>query len=175
MAASSYPIPLDQFPPDLIQAVAQDAAAAADHVAVFLDALCLRGTNEGGTPVPLRLPYFFLLGLGAALRLLVWEQHGVQAHRDAGLPSADEAVRAVFRAVTAPEPLEEKERAATQLSYRVLAVFVERLAWNGRPLLGADLELGEADEDALVGALADFLWAHRHDQAQPDPANGGRP
>ena len=85
MAASSYPIPLDQFPPDLIQAVAQDAAAAAGHVAVFLDTLGLRCTNEGGTPVPLRLPYFFLLGLGAALRLLVWEQHGVQAHREGGV------------------------------------------------------------------------------------------
>jgi hypothetical protein len=175
MAASSYPIPLDQFSPDLIQAVARDAAAAADYVAVFLDALGLRGTNEGGTPVPLRLPYFFLLGLGAALRLLVWEQHGVQAHRDAGLPPADEAVRAVFRAVTAPEPPEEKERRARQLGCRVLAAFVERLAWSGQALLGADVELGQADEDALVDALARFLWACRHDGDGPGQTDRGKP
>jgi hypothetical protein len=142
-------------------------------VALVLDALGLRPTGDGAARVVLRLPTFFLLGLGAALRLLVWEQDGLHAHRDAGLPSAYEAIREAFQAVTAPEPLEEKERAATQLARRVLAVVVERLAWNGRSLLGADLELGEADEDVLVDALARFLWPHRHDGDGAAPTDGG--
>jgi hypothetical protein len=173
MAAA--PPPLDQFPPDLLQAVERDAADDADRVGQFLDALGLRPTGPGAARAPLRLPTFFLLRLGAALRLREWEQRGLRAHRDAGLPPADEALREVFRAAEAPEPLAAKEQAATQLAGRVLAVFAERMAWDGRPLLGADLELGEADEDALVDALAKFLWAHRHDGEGAGPTNRGRP
>jgi hypothetical protein len=169
MAASSCPIPLDQFPPELIQAVARDAAADAERVVLFLDALGLRSAGEGAAPIG--LPAYFLVGLWTALRLQTWEERGVRAHREAGLPSAREALREVARSIRAPEPLVVKERAANELACRVLAVFVERLAWDGPLLLDADLELGEANEDALVGALADFLWAHRHDAAEPRPAN----
>jgi hypothetical protein len=109
------------------------------------------------------------------LRLLVWEEAGLHAHRDAGLPSAQEALREVARWVVTPEPLAAKERAANELACRVLAVAVERLAWNGRPLLGADLQLGEADEEVLVEALAGFLWAHRHDGNGLGHHNRGEP
>jgi hypothetical protein len=175
MATPSCPFPLDLFPADLLQAVAQDAASDAERVAQFLDALGLRPTGEGAAAVPVRLPAFFLVGLGAALRLLAWEERGLHAPRDAGLPPAHEALREAFRAATASAPPQEKERAATLLACRVLAVFVERLAWSGRPLLGADVELGEADEDAVVDALADLLWAHRHDGggAGPRPTHRG--
>jgi hypothetical protein len=174
MAPSPCPVPRNELPPDLTRAVAQDAVAAAEHVARFLDVLGLRPTEEGGVRVPVRLPAFFLLGLGAALRLRAWEQAGLHAHRDAGLPSARAALGEVFQALTAPGPLAAKEEAARQLAGRVLDVFLRRLAWGGRALLDADLELGEADEDALVEALATFLWAHRHDGAAA-PTEGGRP
>jgi hypothetical protein len=173
MATTLPPPPFDQFPHDLLQAVAEDAADDADRVGQFLDALGLRPNGQGAARAPLRLPTFFLVGLAAALRLGEWEQRGLRAHLDAGLPSAAEATGEVFRAVEAPEPLAAKEQAATRLACRVLAVFVERMAWDGRPLLGADLELGEADEDALVDALADFLWAHRHDGDGAGPTNRG--
>jgi hypothetical protein len=166
-------IPLDQYPPDLVQAVAEDAAADAERVAMFLTDLGLRPAGEGTARVPLHLPLFFLLGLKTAFRLAVWERGGLHAHRDAGLPSAREVLREAFRMVTAPEPPEEKDRAATQLACRVLGVFVERLAWNGRSLLDADVELREADEDALVDALAKFLWTHRHDGDNAGPTKRG--
>jgi hypothetical protein len=162
MLAFSSPLALDQFPPDLIQAVVQKAASDAGRVVKFLDALNLRPTGKGGTRTPISLPAFFLVGLGAALRLLAWEYGGLNTHRDAGLPSADEALRQVFQSVASPEPVEAKVRAADQLAARVFTVFVERLAWNGRAYLDADLELGGVDEDALVEAVASFLWAHRH-------------
>src|SRR5262245_66603975 len=103
MVRSSYPPPLDQFPADLLQAVAQHAAADAERVVRFLDASGLRATRPG-TGVPSALPTFFLMGLGAALRLLLWEEAGLHAHRDAGLPSAQEALREVARWVIPPEP-----------------------------------------------------------------------
>ena len=77
MATPSYPTSLSQFPPDLVQAVAEDAAADADRVGQFLDALGLRPTGDGAAPAPLRLPSSFLIGLGAAMRLLAWEQRGL--------------------------------------------------------------------------------------------------
>ena len=171
--AAAPPDPLDQFPRDLLQAIEHAAADDADRVAQFLDSLGLRPTGPGATRAPLRLPTFFLVGLGAAMRLREWEQRGLRAHRDAGLPPADEVLREVFRAAEAPEPLAAKEQAATQLACRVLAVSVERLAWGGRPLLGADLELGEADEDALVDALSKFLWLNRRDGEGAGPTNRG--
>jgi hypothetical protein len=176
MAPYSGSLSLNQFPPDLIRAVAQNAADDADRVGQFLTAIGLRPAGEGAAPpAPLRLPTFFLVGLGAALRLLAWEQSGLHAPRDAGLPSAQEAISLVVRAVTGPEPILEKEQAASQLALRVLAVFVESLAWNGRALLDADLELGEADEEPLVEVLAQFLWAHRHDHGEATLTGGGLP
>jgi hypothetical protein len=174
MPAIPSPISLDQLPPGLIDAVAQEAASDAERVAAFLEALGLRPSGEGAARVPLRLPAYFLLGLGAALRLLSWEQSGLHVHRDAGLPSAHEALREVFWAVTAPAPLAEKALAADRLRGRVLGVFLARLAWSGRALLGAHLELGEADEGALVDALAQFLWANRHQGGGTAPMEGGR-
>ena len=173
MAAAPSESPINRFPPGLLQAVKHAAADDADRVAQFLDALGLRPNGQGAARAPLRLPTFFLVGLAAALRLGEWEQRGLRAHLDAGLPSAAEATGEVFRAVEAPEPLAAKEQAATQLARRVLGVLAQRLAWGGRPLLGADLELGEADEDALVDALSKFLWLNRRDGEGAGPTNRG--
>src|SRR3954451_7437938 len=160
MAVTPCPLPLSDFPPDLIQAVARDAARDADRVGVFLDALGRPPAGRRPQDPPLGLPADLLLGLGAALRLLLWEQQGIDAHRQAGLPPGRQALRDVFRAATGQADPEAAGRART-LPYRVLTLFVERFAWAGRPELGADLTLGPADEDALLEGLADFLWAHR--------------
>ena len=167
MTESSRPQFLPPFPPDLIQAVAHDAKADAGRVAQFLSGLGLQRGGDGVARVPLRLPAYFLVGLAAALRLFSWEQGGLRIHRDAGLPSAAEALQLVARSITTHEPVARKEQASRQLLCQILTVFVERLAWNGRALLEADLELGEADEETLVDALADLLWAHRHDTEGP--------
>ena len=161
--------PSSLLPTELVPAIARDAADDAQRVADFLDALGRRPTGEGADRAPLRLPCYVLVFLAAALRLWVWEQGGLFAHRDAGLPSADEAVRDLSQALLAPDALADKEMAARRLLRRVLCVFAARLAWGGRALLGADLELGEAEEDALVDALADFLWANRRHGAGPVP------
>ena len=154
MAVTPCPLQLPDFPPDLIQAVARDAARDADRVGLFLGAL--------GLAPPLPLPAAFLLGLGAALRLLLWEQDGIDAHRRAGLPPARQALRDVFRAAAGQADPGTAEQAKA-LPGRVLALFIEHFAWAGRAELGADLTLGPADEDALLEGLADFLWAHRPD------------
>jgi hypothetical protein len=143
---------IPDLPPDLVYAVALNADCDADWVGVYLAA--------AGLKPPLRLPTDFLLGLGAALRLYQWEQSGIHLHLAAGLPPAREALHEVLRAATGQAEPEAVERLKT-LSSRVLSLFVERFAWNGRVELGADLTLDPPDEDALLDGLADFLWDHR--------------
>jgi hypothetical protein len=56
-----------EYPAELVTAVAVAAARDAHRVCSFLDTLGIRANPE--TP----LPAGFLLHLGAALRMLVWE------------------------------------------------------------------------------------------------------
>lgn len=157
MATFPSPIDLSTLPADLVRAVALDAARDAESVAHFLDALGKTSVGRWLSQKPVRLPANFLLGLGAALRLLTWEQQGIQVHREAGLPSAREALRDAFHAVTDPEAATRTQR----LTARVLRLFVEHFAWNGRLELDAEVTLGEAEEELVLDTLADFLWAHR--------------
>jgi hypothetical protein len=144
---------ISEFPDELVAAVAEGAARDADHVVQFLRALGL----EASPTKPMHLPAAFLLELGAALRLFRWEYCGLHTHLDAGLPPSSQAIRDAFRHLDGSGPLE------MTLAYRVLVLFAERFAWSAREELDAQVALGEADEDALLEALADFLWEHRPD------------
>jgi hypothetical protein len=98
------------------------------------------------------------LYLGFALRLLIWEQCGLQVHRDAGLPPAREILRDVF--LSPGDPAAAARTA--QLPGQVMALFIQRFAWAGRRELGTAMVLDHVDEDLALEALADFLWNHRH-------------
>jgi hypothetical protein len=147
----------DNFPSTLIQAVTRDAERDADNVGVFLDHLGLR--PPPGQLLP--LPAAFLLDLGTALRLLLWERAGLHLHEVAGLPPARQALHDVLRSLrlyaTGALPLD----APATLAPRVLAAFVDHFAWHGRAELDADMLLSATEEDAVLDALADFLWAQR--------------
>ena len=148
---------IPELPAELVSAVTGEAYRDADRVNVFLKALGL--VPRAGRQ--LQLPATFLLDLGAALRLMCWEQCGVCIHLHAGLPSARQALLEVLRSLTT-EP-DSSGTSTSALPYKVMLLFVERFAWNGWPKLGADvtLELAHADEESLLEALADFLWEHR--------------
>ena len=49
------------------------------------------------------------------------------------------------------------------LARAVFEVSVTRFAWTARAELGPDVVMDPGNEDALVEAVARFLWAHRHD------------
>jgi len=155
-AVAAFALPnIPNVPGELVAAVAEDAARDADRVGQFLRTLGLGGSPDR----PVRLPAAFLLELGAALRLGDWEQRGLQVHREAGLPSAQQALRDVFQASsTSPGPAAAPHE---RLVYRIVVLFAERFAWNARVELDADIALDEADEEQLLEGLADFLWDHR--------------
>jgi hypothetical protein len=144
-----------QYPPELVQFVTEGAAWEADAAVLFLKTV-------GLAPQPgklCRLPADFLLNLGAAMRLLVWEQAGITAHIEAGLPPALEATGRVFLEAT-QQPSRE-HRPNPWLSLAVFRLTVDLFAWTGRRNLRAEIRLEFPDEDALVEALARFLWDHR--------------
>lgn len=156
LARSVDPTSASPFDPVLVEAVAREAACDAEAVALFLHQFGFVPTAER----PIRLPARFLLHMGAALRLLAWEEGGLRIHRDEGLPAARSAIIDAF-ARYGPSPGEAPS--AIDFARQVFALFVERFAWHGRRDLEADVLLGDlADEDALVDAVAEVLWRARH-------------
>jgi hypothetical protein len=146
------------FPDEMAAAVAADAARDADRVGFFLHILGLRGTPEK----PLTMPPGFLLHLGAALRLLLWEAQGFFFHRTAGLPEADQAIREAFLS------LKDPNTDLGKLCMAVLRLSVETLAWHGRRDLDADVAVGDLTDDAALDALAEYLWASHYAGAAID-------
>jgi hypothetical protein len=147
---------LSQLPTELLRHVTEEAERDAGRTGAFLGAVGL-GPPDGGVR---RLPGDLLLNLGAALRLLSWEQAGLAIHREAGLPAARDAIRQVF--LDAVPAAGRESQPGPWLGEAVLRLSVERFAWAGRRELQAEVLLDFPDEDALVEAMARFLWDHRH-------------
>ena len=141
--------PTADLPPEMIAAVEVDAERHAEAVVEFLGTL-----PEDHLPRGRQTPHF-LLQLAAALRLRRWEAEGFFFHREVGLPEADQAVR---EALVSPNAVAADP---TAFCLAVLRLTVERFAWSGPRELGVDVAVNEANEDSLLEALAEFLWAHR--------------
>jgi hypothetical protein len=136
--------------------VAIQAEADARRVCLFLEAVGVSATPE--RPVP--LPAHFLLDLAGALRLLIWERSGLRPQRIGNLPLARHALREVLLSAATPQRDCEIGEPGV-LARRVVAAWIDHFAWHARVELGVDVLVEEADEDALLEALADFLWDHR--------------
>ena len=158
MVPDGSPQVFNDYPPELVRFAIDEAERDADEVAELLAA-------AGPAPPPGQtrgFPPGILLDLGAVVRLRRWEAAGLAVHREAGLPTARAALNFVIHTlVAAADP--EALAAAGALGREVPGLAMGRLAWTARAELGADVALDADDEDALVEALAQFLWARRHD------------
>lgn len=159
MVSHVSPDVLRKYPPELIQFAADEAARDADDVAAFLAAAGLAPPPSE----PRGFPPGILLDLGAVVRLRRWEAAGFAVHTEAGLPTADAALTRLIATLVAAAS--ERTALATTgvLARSVFELTVTRFAWAARAELGADVALDVSDEDALVAAMAQFLWAHQHD------------
>jgi len=136
---------------NIITALVDDATSDAIRVRAYLDVLGFGAVPENPPPWLAR----FLLHIAAALRLRSWELQGFCFHREAGLPDGRQAIRDAFRSLRNPDA------DPTELEIAVMRLSLQRFAWSGQRELGADIALDEPDEEALLEALADFMWAHR--------------
>lgn len=149
------------FPPaELLQCIKANAERDAEAVAEFLRRFfSMAGT---GKP-PIKLSAAFLVGLGFALRLVTWEDQGHRIHLEEGLPPALDVTRNVIQLAAAGAALKsERESAFIELVARVQHLSIHRFAWEAPSILGSQMVLGEVDEQALVDALARFVWDRRH-------------
>ena len=159
MVADISPEILREYPAELIRFAIDEAGRDADDVAAFLAAAGLApppGETRG-------FPPGILLDLGAVVRLRRWEAAGHAVHVEAGLPSARAALHHVIKTLVDAAANRAALAVAGALGRAVVDLTVSRFAWTARPELGSDVVLHVTDEDALVEALAQFLWAHRHD------------
>ena len=159
MVADISPEILREYPAELIRFAVDEAGRDADDVAAFLAAAGLAppaGETRG-------FPPGILLDLGAVVRLRRWEAAGHAVHVEAGLPSARAALHHVIKTLVEAPANRAALMTTGALGRAVFELTVTRFAWAAPRELGADIVLSADDEDSLVEALAQFLWARRHD------------
>jgi hypothetical protein len=155
--AMSVSLAIDSFPTDLINAIKADALRDAERVERFLRVLGLQPILHH----LIRHRPGFLLDLAAALRLLAWEEAGLDLKAFARLPAARAALLNVLQSLTQSVIGQHEAVKVDSLLQDVMGAFFDYFAWSARVELDVDVTLGEVDEDAVLEALADFLWAHR--------------
>lgn len=146
-------------PVALIHGMLLLAERQAELTALWLDAV--------GHPAskPLGVPPAFLLELGAVLQIGQWELTGAFNFLTDELPSYREAADELSaRAQRGPSEFHDLN--AAQLSRRVMVAWLRRFAWHGPTIIGADIVLGDCNEDDLVEQLAQFLWRNRQEIMQ---------
>jgi hypothetical protein len=145
-----------QYPAELIGFAAAGAAEEAEWVIAFL-------TSAGLAPAPGEtrgFPAGILLDLGGMVRVRAWEAAGIDAHR-ANLMSADEALGHIIDVLVQAAANPAALACAGRLGRAVFDLRMSRFAWAGPTEFQADVELDAPDEEALINALADFLWSSR--------------
>ncbi len=158
-AHMELPAPLRHLPPDMVRAAVDCALEDADMVETFLRDVC------GLPPAPdrrLTVTAEWLCDLGAALRLYLWQERGIEPRQlDPELPDFATALRNLVRQGR-PDPGDSLTGLPTgELSKRVFDAHIEHFSWVSGLELDAPVTLGPADEEAVLEALADFLWAAR--------------
>lgn len=104
----------------------------------------------------------FLFEFGSLALLDRWNTQRQLDHVD-GLPAVVDAAQEL---IDRAESLGLVEDGALSLFLRLFEVYLDQFAWGARDLVGCDIVLGDLNEGAVVDALAEFLWANRH-QVRP--------
>ena len=91
-----------------------------------------------------------------------WNEIGLFEFLSADVPSLEDAGRAFVQQLAGV--VRGKSSFVSQLDRVVFMVWVQSVAWDGPSELQTDLVVGEINEDALVDAVAELIWAHRHDR-----------
>ena len=147
-----------EIPDSMVRSAIRLAERQAILVAIFLQSLAPEKSHSW------KLPASALLELGAVLELQFWESQDYRRHLDSDLPSSKKAMVAFARRCI-ERPSEFGAAQPELLSSAVLRVWLSSFSWDGPDILGAEAELGDADDDWLLDIVAEFVWTHRHDLA----------
>jgi len=151
-----------EIPDFAVAAATRHAEHTAELTGEFLRSIGICRGLHGGEVRSCGLSADVLLDLGALLQLQTWLRDGLCEFLPAGTPSFEDAQRAFVRQIH--DVVAGKCRFVSQLYLVVLGVWMRSVAWDGQLELKADFVVGEVDEDALLDAVAELIWAHRHDR-----------
>ena len=164
MRATTVSHELAKLPAELLAKLRSDAEQEADDVAEFLRRSAVLYSEKFPNRRPVKLPRETLLGLSIAMRLRRWEQNSIYIHLEAGMPSADEALKFVTTVMSGPKLVKFVARHSATM---------RRLLWDSIlwPFdefdLGMDLAIVGREDDRFLDAITQFLLDHiRKDVSQ---------
>jgi len=134
-----------------------DAERVAEFLRRWLQPLRIR-------PASTCFPMGFLLELAAILRIAAWQRAGLARDLNEAFPPARELLEDLIRRFTA-EPMSfdfKMPVVPPRLCSQVVSTWFARCAWNSPSEMGADVWVGEIDDDLLFDVLADFLFEMRN-------------
>jgi hypothetical protein len=149
---------MNQYPPEQVRYAGQCAEIDADRVIEFVRKLGITFFPEK----PVRISKGLLLDFAAVLRMQSWEEAGIDVHRQAGLPSAEEAEICLGILCWATGRGIPHIYKFGRLADKVFDLMWNRFVWEGLDLVGADVLLPPLeDEDGMIEAIAEYLWNSR--------------
>src|SRR5581483_1101766 len=154
----------------VVEQYLQAAYAEGQHVGAllceWLDEFFAQIRRKNREFQPSSFPIGFLMETAALSQIRDWERQGLRSLLPADLPEYGEAYPWVLQRAR-ENPHQFLDPANALLWHYVAGVSRQHFAAAGRTMFGADIVCGAVDEDALVNALAQLLWAHRHDAINP--------
>ena len=149
-----------ELPDALVAAGRLRAERDAELLCRYLDILCEAEGFEHLKPPTENLSLGLALGLAAAIRLSLWQIHGLSTSFPERPALGHELVSWLLQGPASGAAADRKGLAV----YRYYsAVWSSRAAWGGVVELGADILIDRASQltDSEMEMLADFLWARR--------------
>ena len=145
------------FHPELVAAVRYFSRRSAEiAVASFRNLADVEGPDFAQVDIS-AVPFGLLLELGALGQLQFWQTSGLSTLLPEDTPSYDDAADDLcIRIAHDPQQFQRLESAS--LSKRVLQLWIDHFDWKAPLLLGADLVVGEIDEDLLIEIVSQLLW-----------------
>ena len=154
--------PRQQLDQSQVDAVIRLADSHAALVAQRLRELEVAYATQLGRPCRFAaVPAEFLLALAALEQLRIWETKGLRPHLGQQLPQFDDLITLTWHLLQSDRSASAAEIAVTiwRLIFRLC---VDKFAWDASAVSGADMLVGDLDDDAVVDAVAQLLWSLRH-------------
>lgn len=153
--------PPPHLTPDHLRFYDDYERAMVDRLYEYVDRVGLLQEAPDGRRLVDHLHPGTLLEIASFLQIEEWHRTGLGALLSDALPPLDVARRDIYERCLHGD-LGAGESPQLRMTWPMVSVLVERLAVAGPGILGAEIVLGVADEDALIDAVAQLIWDRRH-------------
>jgi hypothetical protein len=156
MTARVSQLRVRDLPVELVEAADAEMRRCAEQILQFFREIGIEFNKNN----PICFPPRCLLYLSAAVCIEGWESQGFTFHHQYNLPQPRELIADAYSSCF------DRSLDPTALCDRVFDIWIDCIAWHGHRDFGADVAIGELCDDGELGALAEFLWANRHNTSE---------